>query len=235
MRVSRSSRCNKLDARQESGSGRRLLSILGSVQAWYNLGLAQRAGNDSKPLASFEQASKLDPSTMPILVTFEGVCYQEMRPFDKAIVASAKGARTQSTSCLGGICYGAQPAASRQYCRGARALQGFSASDRRQDFFGHGLSYGEQGRYSTVTPVLEPESIERTMIPVKLEAQPLLLKTLLRFGGSVDDYRRGLHDGCDRLRADGPGADAIGCAGHPRPPHSRRRQPLRSGMLRPRA
>jgi FG-GAP-like repeat/ASPIC and UnbV len=37
-----------------------------------------------------------------------------------------------------------------------------------------GLAYGEQGRYSTVTPVEEPEAGSKAMIPVRLVAQPLL-------------------------------------------------------------
>ena len=36
-----------------------------------------------------------------------------------------------------------------------------------------GLSYGEQGHYSIVTAVEEPETIERAMIPVRLVAQPM--------------------------------------------------------------
>ncbi len=36
-----------------------------------------------------------------------------------------------------------------------------------------GLAYGEQGHYSTVTPIEEPESSVKAMIPVKLEATPL--------------------------------------------------------------
>jgi len=34
-----------------------------------------------------------------------------------------------------------------------------------------GLSYGEQGHYSTVTPIVEPEAGRREMIPVKLVAR----------------------------------------------------------------
>ena len=37
-----------------------------------------------------------------------------------------------------------------------------------------GLAYGEQGRYSTVTPIEEPESTQHPMIPVKLVAQPMV-------------------------------------------------------------
>ncbi len=36
-----------------------------------------------------------------------------------------------------------------------------------------GLAYGEQGHYSTVTPVEEPQQVEREMIPVRLDAQTL--------------------------------------------------------------
>ncbi len=37
-----------------------------------------------------------------------------------------------------------------------------------------GLSYGEQGHYSTVTAVEEPETIQHAMIPVQLVAQPMV-------------------------------------------------------------
>src|SRR5262249_23153710 len=36
-----------------------------------------------------------------------------------------------------------------------------------------GLAYGEQGHYSTVTPVEEPQARQKTMIPVKLIAEPI--------------------------------------------------------------
>ncbi len=36
-----------------------------------------------------------------------------------------------------------------------------------------GLAYGEQGHYSTVTPVEEPQARQKTMIPVKLVAEAL--------------------------------------------------------------
>ena len=41
-----------------------------------------------------------------------------------------------------------------------------------------GLAYGEQGHYSTVTPVEEPETIEQAMIPVRLVAQPMVASRL---------------------------------------------------------
>ena len=43
-----------------------------------------------------------------------------------------------------------------------------------------GLAYGEQGHYSTVTAVEEPETIEHAMIPVRLVAQPLVSARLQR-------------------------------------------------------
>ena len=73
-----------------------------------------------------------------------------------------------------------------------------------------GLAYGEQGHYSTVTPVEEPQQIEKEMIPVRLEAQTLAAE------GPFQRDRRRLHDGRDRLRHDGPGADAVGHAGYSR-------------------
>src|ERR1019366_5668071 len=38
-----------------------------------------------------------------------------------------------------------------------------------------GLAYGEQGHYSIVTPVAEPQAVQKAMIPVKLVASPIAL------------------------------------------------------------
>ena len=40
-----------------------------------------------------------------------------------------------------------------------------------------GLSYGEQGHYSTATPVEMPQTVQRTMIPVHLVANSMLSET----------------------------------------------------------
>ena len=61
-----------------------------------------------------------------------------------------------------------------------------------------GLSYGEQGHYSTVTPVEMPEAGKKAMIPVKLVAQPMVTG---KDRQPLHHHRRRLHDGCDRLRA----------------------------------
>ncbi len=143
-------------------------------QAWYNLGLAQHADNDlDAALASFQHAVKADPRDADSYY-FEGVCYQEMHQFDKAIAALQQALAVQPLH------------ASSEFAM-ARALQ---RSGRTQDakehfkLFQHmtstkisaaiGLAYGEQGHYSTVTPVEEPQQIEKSMIPVHFEAQPML-------------------------------------------------------------
>ncbi len=146
----------------------------GNVQAWYNLGLAQHAGNDLEPaLASFQQAVKLDPKDADSYY-FEGVCYQEMKEFDDAISVLQKALEIDPLH------------ASAEFAI-ARALQrsGHTAEAKPHFVrFQHltsakigapiGLAYGEQGHYSTVTPVEEPEAGKRTMIPMKLVAQPLI-------------------------------------------------------------
>ena len=51
-----------------------------------------------------------------------------------------------------------------------------------------GLAYGEQGHYSTVTPVEEPEAASKAMIPVKLVAKALVSQVSnTRPGGTPDD------------------------------------------------
>jgi Tfp pilus assembly protein PilF len=143
-------------------------------QAWYNLGLAQHAGNELEPaLASFKQAVKLDPRDADSYY-FEGVCYQEMKQFDKAIEILHEALAISPLH------------ASSEFAM-ARALQrsGNTAGAKEHfKLFQHmtstkisapiGLAYGEQGHYSTVTPIEEPESLSRGMIPVKLVAQPLI-------------------------------------------------------------
>ena len=204
-------------------SGRPWLSTPTSAQAWYNLGLAQHAGNElDQALTSFEQAVKFDPGDADSWY-FEGACYQEMQQFDKAIATFKKALAVNPLH------------ASAEFAL-ARSLQrtGHTA-EAREHFarFQHltstkissaiGLSYGEQGRYSTATPVEEPETIQRAMIPVRLVAQPMVpvdFETWRR----IHHHGRRVHDGCDRLGEHGSGADAIGRAGDSRTAQSWRRK-----------
>ena len=144
-----------------------------NAQAWYNLGLAEHAGNELEPaLASFQQAVKSDPQDADSYY-FEGVCYQDLKDFDKAIVILQQALEIDPHH------------ASAEFAL-ARALQRSGhVDDARVHFkrFQHltstkigapiGLSYGEQGHYSTVTPVGEPEAGRKPMIPVKFVAQVL--------------------------------------------------------------
>ncbi|MGD0737228.1 MAG: FG-GAP-like repeat-containing protein [Terracidiphilus sp.] len=148
-----------------------------SAQAWYNLGLAQHAGNELEPaLQSFQQAVKLDPRDADSYY-FVGVCYQEMKDYDKAIAILQQALAIDSQH------------ASAEFAM-ARALQRSGhVEDAKVHFkrFQHltstkigapiGLSYGEQGHYSTVTAVAEPERIQKGMIAVKLVETPLNLPT----------------------------------------------------------
>ncbi len=145
-----------------------------SAQAWYNLGLAQRAGNElTAALASFQQAAKIDPRDADSYY-FEGACYQELGQLDKAIAVFTRALEIDPIH------------ASAEFGL-ARALQrtGHTAEAREHfEVFQHltsakissavGLTYGEQGHYSTATPVQEPETAGQTMIPVRLVARPLM-------------------------------------------------------------
>ena len=145
----------------------------GNPQAWYNLGLAQHSGNELEPaLASFQQAVKLDPRDVDSYY-FEGVCYQEMKEFDKAIAILKQALAIDPLH------------ASSEFAL-ARSLQRSGDTPGAKDHFKRfqhltstkigtpiGLAYGEQGHYSTVTPVEVPESANKAMIPVKLEQVPL--------------------------------------------------------------
>jgi len=145
-----------------------------SAQAWYNLGLAQHAGNElEEALKSFQQAVTFDPRDADSTY-FEGVCYQEMKELDKAIAVFQKALAIDPLH------------ASAEF-QLARALQrSGNTTDAKEHFkrFQHltstkigapiGLSYGEQGHYSTVLPVEEHEAAKKAMIPVKLVAQPMV-------------------------------------------------------------
>jgi len=145
-----------------------------NAQAWYNLGLAQHAGNElTDALASFQEAVKLDPRDADSWY-FEGACYQEKRQFDKAIAvlektleinpfhASAEFALARSLQRTGQISEAKEHFARFQHLMNTKISSAL------------GLSYGEQGHYSTATTVEEPETIQHAMIPVRLVAQPMV-------------------------------------------------------------
>ena len=145
-----------------------------SAQAWYNLGLAQHAGNELEPaLASFQHAVQFDPRDVDSWY-FVGVCYGEMKQFDKAIETFNKALAVNPLH------------ASAEF-QLARALQRSGRTAEAKEHFKQfqhltstkisaaiGLAYGEQGHYSTVTPIEEPESGRQPMIAVKLVGEPMV-------------------------------------------------------------
>jgi tetratricopeptide (TPR) repeat protein len=145
-----------------------------SAQAWYDLGLVQHAGNELEPaLKSFQQVLKIDPQDADSYY-YEGVCYQELKDYDKAIEAFKETLKINRLH------------ASAEYAM-AKALQHSGQTVQAKEHFKvfqHmvnskvstpiGLAYGEQGRYSTVVPVSEPETGKRAMIPVKLVVSQLV-------------------------------------------------------------
>jgi tetratricopeptide (TPR) repeat protein len=146
----------------------------GSAQAWYNLGLAQHAGNEVKPaLASFQKAVSFDHRDADSTY-FEGVCYQEMKEYDKAI------AIFQKTLEIDPLHASAEFQLARALQRSGRTAEAKIHFQRFQHLTSSkigapiGLSYGELGHYSTVTPVEEHEAAKKAMIPVKLVAQPMI-------------------------------------------------------------
>jgi tetratricopeptide (TPR) repeat protein len=145
-----------------------------SAQAWYNLGLAQHAGNElDDALKSFQRAAKLDPRDADSYY-FEGVCEVELKDFDKAIA-------------IFGEALTIDPLHASSEFQLARALQRSGHKAESADHFKRfqhltstkigapiGLAYGEQGHYSTVTPVEEPETGNKAMIPVRLKARQIV-------------------------------------------------------------
>jgi tetratricopeptide (TPR) repeat protein len=146
----------------------------GNAQAWYNLGLAQHADNEiDAALASFQNAVKFDPRDADSWY-YQGVCYGELKQFDRQIEVLKQALAIQ-------------PLHASSEFQLARALQRTGRVPEAKDHFklfqhmtstkisaAIGLAYGEQGHYSTVTPVEEPQTREREMIPVKLESHPML-------------------------------------------------------------
>ncbi|HEV2325627.1 MAG TPA: FG-GAP-like repeat-containing protein [Terracidiphilus sp.] len=145
-----------------------------SAQAWYNLGLVQHAANNLGPaLASFQHAAALAPRDVDSLY-FEGACYEEMKQFDKAIAVFKQALAINPLH------------ASSEFGLARSQQRSGDTAQARVDFarFQHltstkigspiGLAYGEQGHYSTVTPVKEPESVESKMIPVRLAEEPMV-------------------------------------------------------------
>lgn len=154
-------------------------------QAWYNLGLAQHAANDlENALKSFQQAVKLDPQDADSYY-FEGVCYSELKEFDKAIAVLQQALKVNPLH------------ASAEFAL-ARALQRSGHTPEAKERFRRfqhltsakvsspiGLAYGEQGHYSTVTPIEEHEAAGQKMIPVKLEQVTLGSQGQSKFTGGA--------------------------------------------------
>ena len=145
-----------------------------SAQVWYNLGLAQHAGNELEPaLESFKQAVKADPRDADSYY-FEGVCYADLKDFDKAMVA------LQQALAINPLEASAEFAMARALQRTGRRAESADHFKRFQHLTSTkigapiGLAYGEQGHYSTVTPVEEPETANKPMIAVKLVARDLV-------------------------------------------------------------
>lgn len=144
-----------------------------NAQAWYNLGLAQHANNESEAaLASFQQATKFDPRDADSYY-FAGVCLGELKEFAKEVAILQQALAITPLH------------ASSEFAM-ARALQRLGRTPEAKEHFklfqhmtstkisaAIGLAYGEQGHYSVVTAVEEPQTRVQPMIPVKLAAQPL--------------------------------------------------------------
>ena len=145
-----------------------------NAQAWYDLGLAQHASYElDAALHSFQQAAKADPRDVDSYY-FQGDCYLEMKKYDEAVAILKQALAINHLH------------ASSEFVM-ATALQRSGHKDQAKEhfhLFQHmsatkisapiGLAYGEQGHYSTVTPVEEPETGIHAMVPVKLAAKQMV-------------------------------------------------------------
>jgi tetratricopeptide (TPR) repeat protein len=139
----------------------------------YNLGLVERASNDrAAALKSFQRAVELDPAD-PDSLYFLGVCQQDEKQMDAAIATFRHALQVDPQH------------ASAEFAL-ARALQRSGHADEAREHFTRfqhltstkvshalGLSYGEQGRLSSVVPVAEPSRAKPAMIPVTFTLQSM--------------------------------------------------------------
>jgi tetratricopeptide (TPR) repeat protein len=140
-------------------------------RVWYNLGLVQRAANSlAAAQASFEHASQLDPSDADTLY-FEGVCLQDEKQFAEAIQVFGKALEKNPRHAS------AEFALARSLQRSGHADEAKVHFQQFQHLTGTkissalGLSYGDQGRYSTAVPVAMELKPAPTMIPVHYSLQ----------------------------------------------------------------
>jgi len=164
----------------EAALKRALALAPGNPRVWYNLGLVQRAANDVQAaLASFRRAVELDPSDADSLY-FEGVCLQDEKQFDQAVAVFTKALERNPQH------------ASSEFAL-ARALQRSGHADEAKVHFVRfqhltstkvasalGLSYGDQGHYSTAVAVNEQRKPRPGMIPVHFTRQPFVASTASR-------------------------------------------------------
>ena len=148
-----------------------------NAQAWYNLGLAEHSNNELEPaLKSFQQAATIDPRDADSFY-FEGVCYQEMKQYDKAIAIL-----TQALA-IDPLHASAEFATARALQRSGQAAEAKVHFQRFQHLTSSkigapiGQAYGEQGRYSTVLPVMDSKAPVEAAPGIKLSTRPLATAT----------------------------------------------------------
>src|SRR5579863_6368481 len=143
-----------------------------SAQAWYNMGLAQHAANElDAALASFQHAIRIDPRDVDSYY-YAGVCYQEMKDFDKAIAILKQALQINPLHASAEFALARSLQRSGDKAAAAEHFKIFQHLTSTKISAPIGLAYGEQGHYSTATPVEEPEAKVKAMIPVRLEALP---------------------------------------------------------------
>jgi tetratricopeptide (TPR) repeat protein len=170
-------------------------------RAWFNLGLVERAQNDLEAAtASFREAARLDPTDADS-VYFAGVCLQELKRPDEAIQAFESALR------LNPLHASAQFALARALQRSGQPdlakvhFQSFQHMTSAKISTALGLTYGDQGRYSSAAPYALPTTAAPPMIPVHFTAQPLVPGAAAKYaspesGGScmIDVDGDGLYD-----------------------------------------
>jgi len=152
-----------------------------NAQAWYNMGLTQHTANElDAAVASFQHAEKLDPRDADSWY-FEGACLKEMKQYEPAIAIFRKTLEIDPLHASAEYALGQSLQRTGHTAEAATHFRRFQHMQSAKISSPLGLAYGEQGHYSIVTTVEEPETIQRVMIPVKLEARPMVAAAVPAF------------------------------------------------------
>jgi tetratricopeptide (TPR) repeat protein len=101
-----------------------------------------------------------------------GACYSELKQYDKAIAVFKQAIEIDPNHASSEFQMARAMQRSGDVANAKEHFKRFQHLQSTKIGAAIGLAYGEQGHYSIVTPVAEPQAVQKAMIPVKLVAQP---------------------------------------------------------------